>query len=79
MRRLESTISKILKLAFIVTEKDGVLLVDSRLIASRIGIEHESFMRTVAKYQSQTEQAFVGLRLEIGVPDQPSGNPPRNL
>lgn len=60
-----------------VTEKDGVLLVDSRLIASRIGIEHESFMRTVAKYQSQTEQAFGGLRFEIGVPDQPSGNPPR--
>jgi hypothetical protein len=49
-----------------VTEKDGVLLVDSRLIASRIGIEHESFMRTVSKYQSQAEQAFGILRFEIG-------------
>jgi len=50
----------------IVIEKDGVLLVDSRLIAARIAIEHESFMRTITKYQTQAEQAFGILRFEIG-------------
>lgn len=56
---------------------DGVLVVDSRLVAQELGIEHESFMKTVEKYKTQAEQAFGGLRFEIGVPDKPTGNPPR--
>jgi len=56
-----------------VIEKDGVLLVDSRLIASRIGIEHESFMRTLTKYQSQTEQAFGTIRFQIGSSEMSDG------
>lgn len=47
-----------------VIENSGVLLVDSRLIASRIGIEHRSFMDTIRKYQPQAEQAFGILRFE---------------
>lgn len=46
--------------------EDGALVVDSRLIAEQLGIEHESFMKTIKKYQTQTEQAFGILRFEIG-------------
>lgn len=56
-----------------VIENDGVLLVDSRLIASRIGVEHESFIRTISKYKNQTEQAFGTLRFEIGASNMPDG------
>lgn len=45
---------------------DGALVVDSRLIAERLGIEHESFLRTIDTYQTQLEQAFGILRFEIG-------------
>ena len=56
---------------------DGVLVVDSRLIAQELGVTHKSFMETVKKYQDQTEQAFGGLRFETAVPDKPTGNPPQ--
>ena len=50
-----------------VREKDGVLVVDSRLIAIELGIKHGDWMRNVvAKYKSQTEQAFGFLRFEHG-------------
>jgi len=49
-----------------VREKDGVLVVDSRLIAQGLGIEHESFLKTINRYKTQTEQAFGILRFEIG-------------
>jgi phage regulator Rha-like protein len=45
---------------------DGYLVVDSRLIAQELGIEHESFMKTVDRYKNQTEQAFGFLRFEVG-------------
>lgn len=61
----------------IETHSDGVLVVDSRLIAQELGVTHEAFMKTIKKYQSQTEQAFGGLRFQIGVPDNPTGNPPQ--
>ena len=48
-----------------VQEKDGVLVIDSRLIAIELGIKHNDWMRNVvAKYQRQTEQAFGHLRFE---------------
>lgn len=56
-----------------VIEKDGVLLVDSRLIAARIGIEHESFVKTITKYQKQTEEAFGTIRFQIGSSEMPDG------
>ncbi len=60
-----------------VREKDGVLVVDSRLIAIELGIKHKSFMETIRKHEKQTEQAFGGLRFETAVPDKPTGNPPQ--
>ena len=57
--------------------KDGVLVVDSRLIAKELEIEHESFIKTIDKYQIYCEQVFGGLRFQIGVPSKPTGNPPR--
>jgi Phage regulatory protein Rha (Phage_pRha) len=54
---------------FIVSQhSDNVLVVDSRLIAQELGIEHENFIETVKKYQKQAEQAFGVLRFETGKP-----------
>jgi len=36
-----------------VIERDNVLVVDSRLIAPQLGIEHRSFVKTIDKYQEQ--------------------------
>ncbi len=44
----------------------GELVVDSRLVAERLGIEHESFMRTIKKYKDRIEQRFGHLREQIG-------------
>ena len=49
------------------TYSDGVLVVDSRLIAQELGIQHENFMETIKKYQAETEQAFGSIRFETGV------------
>jgi phage regulator Rha-like protein len=49
-----------------VSELEGNLVVDSRLIAPKLGIEHESFLKTIDTYQTQIEQAFGILRFEIG-------------
>ncbi|NEZ64647.1 hypothetical protein D0962_17940 [Leptolyngbyaceae cyanobacterium CCMR0082] len=43
----------------------GELVVDSRLIAERLGIEHRSFVRTTKKYQPRIEKRFGHLRCEI--------------
>lgn len=45
---------------------DGELVVDSRLVAARLNIQHESFMRTVDRYQTRIEARFGHLRFEIG-------------
>ncbi|MDF5717406.1 MAG: Rha family transcriptional regulator [Rhizonema sp. NSF051] len=42
------------------------LVVDSRLIATNLKIEHESFLKTIKNYKPQTEQAFGAIRFEIG-------------
>ena len=36
----------------------SVLVIDSRLIAERLGIQHDNFVQTVEKYKTQAEQAF---------------------
>lgn len=51
-----------------VIERDGVLVVDSRLIAQQLGIEHESFIRNLKKYQTRIESRFGVIRFEIGKP-----------
>lgn len=48
-----------------VSEIPGsVLIVDSRLIAERLGIEHINFMETIGDYQTQIEQFFGIVRFE---------------
>lgn len=49
-----------------VSEFDGILVVDSRLIAERLGIQHESFLKTIRKHRERIEQKFGHLRFEIG-------------
>jgi phage regulator Rha-like protein len=56
-----------------VTEQNGDLVVDSRLIASRLDIQHETFMRTIKKYESKIEQRFGTIRFEIGASEMPDG------
>ncbi|HLO87990.1 MAG TPA: Rha family transcriptional regulator [Nostocaceae cyanobacterium] len=60
-----------------VIEHQDALVVDSRLIAEELGISHEAFMKTIKKYESKVEQRFGCIRFEIGVPDSPTGNPPK--
>lgn len=48
-----------------VIQKDDELVVDSRLIAKELGIEHRSFFRTIKKYQTELQQGFGILRFEI--------------
>lgn len=55
---------------------DGALVVDSRLVAQRLGIEHGSFMKTVEKYKTQSEQAFGVFRFQIEKPQGESGGRP---
>lgn len=45
-------------------EHGDVLVVDSRLIAEQLGIEHRNFLETLDNYQTQIEQAFGILRFE---------------
>jgi Rha family phage regulatory protein len=55
-----------------VLQMDNQVLVDSRVIAKGIGIEHESLMKTIHTYQSELEE-FGQLRFEIGVGYRPQG------
>ena len=51
----------------IETYSDGALVVDSRLIAQELGVNHGDWMRNiVTKYKTQAEQAFGILRFENG-------------
>lgn len=54
-----------------VQRQGETLVVDSRLIAESLGIEHSSFIRTVKKYQTQIEQRFSLIRFEIEAVKKP--------
>jgi phage regulator Rha-like protein len=54
------------------TNSDGTLVVDSRLIAERLGVQHETFMRTLKKYEPELEEAFGVIRFEIHQPPKGS-------
>ena len=60
----------------IVTNIDGQLLVDSRLIAERLGIQHETVVKHLKKYATQF-QAMGNLRFEIGA-SAPNSNGARH-
>lgn len=50
-----------------ITQQGDTLVVDSRLIAERLGVGHGDWFRnTLLKYQTETEQAFGLLRFERG-------------
>ena len=48
-----------------VTERDSVLVVDSRLIAQDLGITHKSLFETLDNYLHRIEAAFGVVRFEI--------------
>lgn len=55
-----------------VVEVGGNFVVDSRLIAERLGIEHRSLMRSIDKYLGRL-QARNQVRFEIAVAERPQG------
>ena len=49
-----------------IKEQNGVLLVDSRLLAQELGIQHRSFyQKLILKYQQEIEEDWGFLRFEI--------------
>src|SRR5581483_11280150 len=52
-------------------QMDGEILVDSRIVAKRIGIEHRAFIRTLRAYQSELEE-FGVLRFQTAKPSEVS-------
>ena len=51
--------------SLVVTQVNGEPRIDSRLIAKKLGIEHEVFIRTLRKYQDKFERMGI-LRFENG-------------
>jgi len=48
-----------------IARQNGILVVDSRLIAERLGVNHGDWYRNIVlKYQTETEQVFGHLRFE---------------
>jgi phage regulator Rha-like protein len=55
-----------------VTDLDGQLVVDSRLIAERLGLQHETVVKNIRKYAADF-QSMGNLRFEIGT-SHPNAN-----
>ena len=49
-----------------VVELEGELVVDSRLVAERLDVQHESFLKTARKHREKIERKLGHLRFEIG-------------
>jgi phage regulator Rha-like protein len=62
-----------------IIDDGGRLLVDSRLIADRLGIQHDNFLQTLATYETLMEQSFGVLLFQTGKPSGGSkgGRPSR--
>ncbi|NET45971.1 Rha family transcriptional regulator [Okeania sp. SIO2B3] len=60
-----------------ITERNGQLFVDSRLVAQELGIAHKNFRATIEKYKTEIEQDFGQLpfETEVGYREQGGGNP----
>lgn len=62
-----------------VVEVQGQLVVDSRLIAQELGIEHRAFIQTLKKYETMIEQRFGVITFEMDKPSEGSlGGRPKN-
>lgn len=57
----------------VVSEYRSELVVDSRLVAERLGIEHKNFMQTIKKYQNKIEQRFGTITFETASSIMPDG------
>ncbi len=55
-----------------IVNNGNVLYVDSRLVAERLGIQHETFLETIENHRTQVEQAFGVFRFETGKPPRGS-------
>lgn len=55
-----------------VQEHNSTLVVDSRLIAERLGIEHRAFIQTLKKHQGKIEQRFGVITFEMSKPSEGS-------
>lgn len=54
-----------------VIERDGILVIDSRLVANQLGIQHRSFFqKVILKYQQEIEEDWGVLRFQIAKPSQ---------
>jgi anti-repressor protein len=63
-----------------VIESDGILVVDSRLVADQLGIQHRSFFqKVILKYQPEIEEDWGVIRFQIAKPSLGSsgGRPER--
>lgn len=60
-------------------EYEGVLVVDSRLVAQELGIEHNSFIATIQTYQELVEREFGVFRFQIEKPLTSRGGRPRRF
>lgn len=49
-----------------VQDKEGVLVVDSRVIAERLGIQHDNFLQTLEAHRASIEAAFGIILFETG-------------
>lgn len=59
--------------------EDNIPLADSRIVAEKLGVEHESFFRLVTEYQKEVEDDFGSIRFRIGLKSGPKkgGKSPR--
>lgn len=63
-----------------ITTQNDTLVVDSRLIAEELGIEHRALMQTIKKHQSVIEQGFGVVTFETSKPLEGSqGGRPENI
>ena len=56
-----------------ITEHNGELIVDSRLVAEKLGINHRNFRVTIEKYQTKMEQDFGHLAFETQTVENSAG------
>ena len=55
-----------------VINRNGELVVDSRLIAKELGIEHHTFLKNLVKYLDKIESRFGVVRFEVDKPSEGS-------
>ena len=63
-----------------VTTQNNTLVVDSRLIAEDLGIQHKNLLQTITKYQNVIEQSFGVIAFAASKPPEGSqGGRPENI